>query len=339
MPVNKFALIRYRVIDRCLLSQSHPYPTKEDLRRACEEALYGSADERISISTIEKDLWAMRNESELGYYAPIRYDPLHRGYAYEDPEYSIHDISLSADEWDAVQFAARTLLQFRDVPLFAQFDQALGKIADRLSLASHENERELEAVVQFEAASQIGGSEHLQLLFQAIRERREVTLYYRKFGAAEAKPYRVHPYLLKEYRNRWYLIAWAPERQDVLTFGLDRLEAAERTQEPFQVNSEFDPDRFFAHSIGITELDAEPRHVVLHCDAVQAHYLQTQPVHPSQRIAPLPDGRFEIRLYVLLTYELVHLILGASPAIEAVEPPELRNQVLEALEAARRLHR
>jgi predicted DNA-binding transcriptional regulator YafY len=338
MPVNKFALIRYRVIDRCLLSRSHPFPTKEDLRRACEEALYGSADERISISTIEKDLWAMRNESELGYYAPIRYDAQHRGYCYEDPEYSIHDISLSEDEWDAVQFAARTLLQFRDVPLFAQFDQALGKIADRLSLAARENQHDLEAVVQFEANHQMGGSEHLQPLFQAIRDRLEVVLMYRKFGAASARPYRVHPYLLKEYRNRWYLIAWAPDRDDVLTFGLDRTEIIEVTDLTFRVMPDFDPDRFFAHSIGITELDAEPRHVVLRCDAVQAHYFQTQPVHPSQRIFPLEDGRYELRLYVLLTYELVHLILGAAPAIEAVSPPELREQVRQALHAASSLH-
>ena len=64
MPANKYALLRYRIIDRCITQKS--YPTKEDLRAACEEALYGSDGENISISTIEKDIWAMRNESELG---------------------------------------------------------------------------------------------------------------------------------------------------------------------------------------------------------------------------------------------------------------------------------
>ena len=41
MPANKYALLRYRIIDRCLTHRMRPYPTKEDLRRACEEGLYG----------------------------------------------------------------------------------------------------------------------------------------------------------------------------------------------------------------------------------------------------------------------------------------------------------
>ena len=82
MPANKYALLRYRIIDRCLTNPGHPFPSKETLRLACEEALYGSDGERISISTIEKDLWAMRNETDLGYYAPIEYHRDERGYHY-----------------------------------------------------------------------------------------------------------------------------------------------------------------------------------------------------------------------------------------------------------------
>ena len=62
MPANKYALLRYRIIDRCLTNRMRPHPTKEDLSKACEEGLYGSEGEHISISTIEKDLWAMRGE-------------------------------------------------------------------------------------------------------------------------------------------------------------------------------------------------------------------------------------------------------------------------------------
>ena len=84
MPANKYALIRYRTIDRCLTNRSSVYPSKEDLRLACEEALYGSAGDRISVSTLEKDLNAMRNDGALGYYAPIVYHRDQRGYYYEE---------------------------------------------------------------------------------------------------------------------------------------------------------------------------------------------------------------------------------------------------------------
>ena len=94
MPANKYALLRYRIIDRCLTNPGKPFPTKEDLRQACEDALYGSDGEHISISTVEKDLWAMRNEADLGYYAPIEYHRDERGYHYTEEGYSINDGQL-----------------------------------------------------------------------------------------------------------------------------------------------------------------------------------------------------------------------------------------------------
>ncbi|MFN2424379.1 MAG: WYL domain-containing protein, partial [Cryomorphaceae bacterium] len=73
MPANKYALLRYRIIDRCISNRFKPYPDKAALRRACEEELYGSEGDYISESTIDKDLYAMRNEINLGYHAPIAY--------------------------------------------------------------------------------------------------------------------------------------------------------------------------------------------------------------------------------------------------------------------------
>jgi len=114
MPANKYALIRYRVIDECLSNKYRRYPTKEDIRAACEDALYGSLDARVSISTIEKDMYAMRNDAALGYEAPIVYDKYEKGYYYSDPEYTIKKIPLGEEDLDALQFAAMTLYQFRD---------------------------------------------------------------------------------------------------------------------------------------------------------------------------------------------------------------------------------
>ena len=119
MPANKYALLRYRIIDKCIRNKYRPYPSKEDLRQACEDALYNSLDERISDSTIEKDLFAMRNEEGLGYMAPIKYSRELNGYFYTDPEYSINDIPLNEEDIDAIKFAALTLSQFKSISVFS----------------------------------------------------------------------------------------------------------------------------------------------------------------------------------------------------------------------------
>ena len=59
MPHIKNALIRFRIIDRMLRNKYKPFPSKQDLRAACEESLYGSTlGEHICDSTIEKDMYA-----------------------------------------------------------------------------------------------------------------------------------------------------------------------------------------------------------------------------------------------------------------------------------------
>ena len=156
MPANKYALLRYRVIDRCLTNPARPFPSKEDIREACEEALYGSTGERISASTIEKDLWAMRNESELGYYAPIAYDKVNRGYYYEEEDYTINEISLNEEDLMAIRFAAKTLDQFRDVAIFRQYENAIDKIVNRVAISPATGEGELPYTLSLHDALPIG---------------------------------------------------------------------------------------------------------------------------------------------------------------------------------------
>ena len=95
MSYIKNAILRYRIIDRMIRNKYKPFPSKQDMRIACEEALYGSTyGENICDSTIEKDLFAMRMEHD----APIKYNKKEDGYYYLDPNFSINDIPLTEDE-------------------------------------------------------------------------------------------------------------------------------------------------------------------------------------------------------------------------------------------------
>ena len=131
----KNALIRYRVIDKCLRNKYKPFPSKEELRTACEDALFGSSEgESICDSTIEKDLFYLRMEHD----APIMYSKKNRGYYYDSETFSLDDIPLTEDDLMAIRFAANTLSQFKDVDMFKQFGFAIDKIADRVALNTPE---------------------------------------------------------------------------------------------------------------------------------------------------------------------------------------------------------
>jgi len=334
MPANKYALLRYRIIDRCINNRSRPYPTKEELRSACEKALYGSEGENISISTIEKDIWAMRNESELGYYAPIAYHRDNRGYYYEEEDYTINEVSLNDEDLEAIRFAANTLIQFRDLPIFKQFDQAIGKIADRLSVAPNLDTSGVDSFMQFESTPSLGGSMHLAPILEAIKNRHPINLKYKKFSESISSSYSLHPYLLKEYRNRWYLLAWDLDRNSIRTFGCDRIENVEISANEKYSEIRFNSEEYFKHTIGITVIDdSPPSEVVFTCSPLLANYLKTQPLHNSQKLNSKGE-KFEVSVKVLITFELLQWLQGFSSEIEVLQPKTLVDKLAEILKSA-----
>lgn len=334
MPANKYALLRYRIIDRCISNKFNPYPNKEDLREACEEELYGSDGDRISLSTIEKDLYAMRNEANLGYYAPIAYSKTERGYYYEDPDYSIDELPLNQEDIEAIEFAANTLAQFRGIQLFQSSGDAIDKILGRLSLRPNDGQ-EVEQYVRFETAPEYKGSVHLKHFLEAIRERKIVSFKYQKFSGEPSRNYLIHPYLLKEYRNRWYVIGFNPDKEATVVFGLDRVVGEVIvSDQSFHRNPEFDSDRYFKHSLGITVPDAAPEKIVLRFSAISGKYVESQPWHESQRIINQTKNSTEVELHLSITHELVMQILSYGGDVEVMKPLGLRGLISDKLRKA-----
>ena len=324
MPANKYALLRYRIIDDCLTNKGRKFPTKEDLQYACEQALYGSSGERVSISTIEKDMWAMKNEGELGFYAPIAYSKLEKGYYYTDPEYTIKEISLSEEDKEAIRFAANTLFQFKDLAIFDQFGSAIQKIMDRLSISPEMQDEAIERFVQFENTPMAKGTELLPDLLQAIKECREVRYRYTSFIDESESERVLHPYLLKEYRNRWYVIGKDAEGGRIKTFGLDRISDLSIREHVFVVDRKFDPEILFKYSFGITA-GGKPTKVVLKFAPQEGRYVKAQPLHPTQKIIEENQEGLTIQLKVIPSYELSAAIRSFGKNVDVIEPIDLLN--------------
>lgn len=334
MPANKYALLRYRIIDKCIRNKYKPFPSKEDLRKACEENLYGSDGERISDSTIEKDLYAMRNEIELGYEAPIKFSKADKGYFYEDPDFTINEIPLNDDDLDAIKFAANTLYQFKDIALFQQFEFAIEKIFGRLNISPNVQDEAISKYVQFETVPEVKGAELLGDLLNAIKQQLTVRITYEAFTRKAPTIHALDPYLLKEYRNRWYLIGYSHDKAKVITFALDRINHLAVTDEHFKLTEGFDPDTFFKYSIGITQGADAPQKVVLKFAPGEGKYVKTQPLHQSQQVLADDANEFRISINVVVTYELISTILGYGDGVEVVEPASLRKDVASRMKNA-----
>lgn len=329
MPQIKNALIRFRIIDRCLRNKYKPFPSKNDLRTACEEALFGSEDGgNICDSTIEKDMFAMKMEHD----APIKYSKRDKGYYYEDENFSINDIPLSEDDIEAIKFATNTLIQFRDSAMFKQFGFAIDKIFDRVNISQDPNAEDISNLVQFEVGVSAAGNDFLAPLLNAIRQKNIVHFDYESFVNGKKKSRQVVPLLLKEYRNRWYLITFDSNKENIITYALERMENLEVTDKIYDKKITFDSKQFFKNAVGITASDtALPEKVVIKAGNVAAKYIESQPFHHSQVIDKKGKNKTVFSMEVLISEELIRSLLSYAGEVEVVEPSSLRQLIVKRL--------
>jgi predicted DNA-binding transcriptional regulator YafY len=197
-------------------------------------------------------------------------------------------------------------------------------------------DQSVENYVQFESVPETIGSEMLPDLLRAIKEKRVVTFAYTSYISNKSKDRKVLPLLLKEYRNRWYLICFSLDKEKVMTFGLDRMNKLECTTTHFLDPIAFNPDHYFKNSIGITANESKPVKVVFKIDKIGSKYIQSQPLHSSQELIKEGNTKNTFRLTVLLSEELKRILFSYGPQIEVLKPKalrtEMRNSILELQE-------
>lgn len=329
MPKNKNAYIRYRIIDGCLRNKQKTFPSKEELIQSCE------AIGQVSMRTIEQDLYDMQHDEELGYFAPISFDRKQKGYYYTDPYYSISRFPLRENDLYALEFAFSLLKQFEGIGPVQQYRETLNKIEELINIRSVFGEDSFEHFVEVEKGLSAGGNEFLNDLMLAIKERQEVQLSYQRFGAEEQKQYLIRPYVLKEYRNRWYVTGRNVHSEKIVTFALERITALEVTGTHFKKDPSFSAQEYFKYSFGIfVQNDFTPEKVVLSFDPVQAPFIKSQPWHQSQQILKDTPQEFRIELTVIPSYELKSQILSYGATIEVIRPSYLRQEIANILAKA-----
>lgn len=132
------------------------------------------------------------------------------------------------------------------------------------------------------------GSHYLPIIGQALRYNLKLSIKYQKFKDSKPYPAMIHPYCLKAYKGRWYILAYKENNDKGLPaqcFALDRVLALDLTQEPFTPNPDIDPETYFIDCFGIyKDFQNYPvQDITVGVAPAIAPYLRTQPLHRSQK--------------------------------------------------------
>jgi predicted DNA-binding transcriptional regulator YafY len=321
MAINKNALLRYNVLDRCLRNTGRKY-TFDDLKEAVSEALVeeNPAYGEVSTRQLREDLRFLR--SEVGYSAPIEtvVEGRQRYYRYEG-SFSINHSPLNETEMGQLKNAISLLRKFEGRQEFEWLNELGPILNEKLGQSEH-----AKPIIGFDSNLDYSGSDHIPELFNAILNKRVVEIVYQPFSGNE---YTVtcHPYYLKQYNNRWFLFGRNEQlNHDQWNFPLDRIQSIRELDVQFKKDNT-DWEDYFYDIIGVTRAAGQVQSIVLEFESVQVPYIQTKPLHPSQRTKMLDSGNMMVTLKLIPNFELEKEILSFGQFVKIIEPLDLRQKI------------
>ncbi len=327
MPVNRNALIRYKTIDNCLRNRYRKW-TLDDLIDACSDALYEyeGIDKGVSRRTVQMDIQMMRSE-KLGYNAPIIVIDK-KYYIYEDPEYSITNIPLTDQDLGKLTEVVDILKQFKGFTHFQELSGMVQRLEDKI----HVSKTKDRPVIDLEKNENLKGLEFIDPIYQAIINRRCIEITYQSFRARTSSKLMFHPALLKEFRNRWFVLGKKKPTAPYLLLALDRIQELNDTDITVTEFNEEEVTNFFEDVVGVSvNVGGETQEVKLFINHPNAPYVLTKPIHHSQQLVEKNDQGIIISLQVQLNFELEREILGFGDSIKVISPSQLRSRIKERL--------
>lgn len=334
MPTNKNALTRYKYLDE-MLSDRHHFYDIHDLTEKCNEKLIDAGYPEVSQRCIEKDINYLECDP---FYAEIeRYRVNgHRCIRYKNLSFSIFRKELSEEESNLILEVLNTIGQFDGLAHFEWLDRF------RVGLGLKNRPR----IISFSNNPYLQNSNLLGVLFDNISNHVVIKLQYHTFTDKKIREVIFHPYLLKQYNSRWYLIGVTDDDSKILNFALDRIDAVTALPElKYKPCNEDLTDRF-DDIIGVTLYeDRVIEHILFWVSNQSKDYVETKPLHGSQcqykgvrekefhsQYPSLSEGAF-FSIDCIPNYELIRELCSFGKELVVLSPSSIQEDILNRIKS------
>lgn len=263
-------------------------------------------------------------------------------YRYANSKWTYRKQILDPDAIQSIKVAATILKQIPGLKLHNELIEFCESVENQELLPTGER-----TYIQFDTRPYYEGNKHLIQLLDACKLGSVISFDYQPFKADIPKRVILHPYLLKQYNNRWFLIGMTKEAHlkknyEISQYGLERIkgkiknESAEYYYPPY-----FNPDEHFANLVGVsTRPGAVVEMVILKFTQDRAKYVETNPLHLSQKHVKDKDTEtHKVFKYELIpNQELEALILSFGADVEVLSPDSLKSSIVEKIKSNKDLY-
>ena len=271
MPTNKNAFIRYKYLDR-LLSDRHHYYTIRDLTNKVNDMMERDGLKiSVGIRTIQKDIDALQLTPFCAPIKVIKMDGTYV-YGYSKSSFSLFTQELSREERNLLHEVLSTIGQFDGLDNFQWLEDF------KIGLGLEERRQ----IISFSNNPYLKNSNLLGTLFDNISNEVVIRLSYHTFTNPTVRAIEFHPYLLKQYNDRWFLLGAADSDGKILNFALDRIDKVEPLPEKKYKECPDDLYDRFEDIVGVTLYEDRPvEHILCWVSDAMKGYVDTKPIHGS----------------------------------------------------------
>ena len=333
MAITKYPLIRYKILDKCFRNTGKKYFI-EDLIKECENVILemDSESSGISVRQIREDIAFMK--STEGWSIEIEDNRVGKKmyYRYVDPNFSINNMPLNEIEINRLMEAVDTLSQFKGMPQFKWLNELVPKLQQGIRIKK-------EIIIEFDNNEYLKGIDYLGQIYNAIYYKKVLLIEYQPFESESSINFTIHPHYLKQYNNRWFLFGFNNENEKAdWNLAIDRIKKITEVSIKYKAN-EIDWSDYFEDIIGVTKpIDASPERIILHFYGKTGKYMETKPIHGSQKSNWITNDTLELKLNLIINYELERLILSYADSVKVIQPLELENKIKGRLKQADKLY-
>lgn len=324
MPIGRYASLRYQVLDRCFSDKRHKY-TIDDLLYEVNERLL-ELGTSVSLRQIRDDIKHMRDRNIFdASIEAFPYDGKKCYYRYADLNFSIYKNQLSTEEMEKLHSTIKMLSRYRGIPANAWLEEVISNLEYRFGMKAN-----TENLISFEQNEQLEGLEYLSDIIDATINHHTLDIDYHTYKG-DKKLMLIHPYYVKQYNGRWFLLGLEENVNRIATLALDRIKKITASERPFIKNKDIDFSRYFDDVVGVSIPSEEVNKVTikLRFSKHRFPYAISKPIHSSQQIVNLADCTLTIS--VRPTKELEQQLFSFGPDIEVLQPTWYRELFKEKI--------
>jgi hypothetical protein len=168
----------------------------------------------------------------------------------------------------------------------------------------------------------------LTVIIDAMRDNRRMCISYKGYNMSDYQDMFIHPYCLRLFKRRWYIIAYSEYSKGNRLFMLDRARSVEVMTDSFTMPEGFDAEEYFNDIYGVRQTDrSEMTKVVLKVNANRCDLLRNLPLHPSQKEVETTPEYSIFKVELKPNFDLKQELISYLDALEVLEPVSLRDEL------------